>query len=803
MQSFLILILILVCVIMTPPASADCQSDSGAVDDIQDTGSIVNCDTEEPNPYEGGIGTTATTTDLTVNIAEGAELTSTTVGVALADGGTLENQGTITARETAITGTNQANRDGITINNSGTIVSTTGAAIVSDLTDSVINNSGTITAQDLGIQVVDSTIDNSGTLNVSNEGAVALDAGSDSSVDNSGSIRSDGVAIDLGTRSTLINSGTITGNGTSAVNSGSEVTIDNSGTITGDGTGVILGSGSTLTNTGTITGNDGFGIIANGAVSIDNAGSVNGGSTGAIELNGGNNTLTLRTGSDIQGQISSLPAGGTGDQLILEETGSENDAFSGFASLLMRGSDWTLSGPVEADSTLIESGTLTINNSLNSPLGIDLSGGGLSGTGTITGNVSNSAGIIAAGDPAGTLFLNGNYVQGVDGTFRVNSSNTNIGLLQVSGTADLAGELIVSAGPDLVADILIADGGITGAFDDISVDGRALIAVVPSANRIQIARVSTTLEDNMVEAGLDNAYLTLDTLASGIFTQPGSGLWVKGLGSYAERDEIDGLPGGDYTIAGGGAGGDWQINEQFRVGGLFAYTNTDLDSDDGSNGSADNYNYGLYASYDQTTSWGGIWGILAGAAGSSDYDQDRRVLVNDEQTKVSASYDGDAYAVRGIVGTRHAFLGNLSDTWVFEPSLGVDYVVLDLDDFQEQSGAALNYSIDDIESLQLQATLRTRRILSGDEKFAPRFQLGVVHRIAIDDREWLATGSGGGNVLTLPGNDEDVTSLAAAAGFEYHASSRLYAYADWLGEFSDDKRRHSLVLGIRLNLGTP
>lgn len=801
MHSLLILILILVCVIMAPPVSADCQSDSGAVDDIQNTGTTVTCDTEEPNPYEGGVGTTATATDLTVNVAEGAELTSTTVGVALADDGTLENQGTITARETAVTGTNQANRDGITVNNSGTITSTTGAGIVSDLTDSVINNSGTITAQDLGIQVTDSTIDNSGTLTVDNAGAIALDAGSDSSVDNSGTIRSDGVAIDLGTRSTLINSGTLTGNGTSAVTSGAEVTIDNSGTITGDGTGATLGSASTFTNTGTITGNGTFAIVASGDVSIDNAGSVNGGSTGAIELNGGGNMLTLRSGSDIQGQINSLPAGGAGDQLILEETGSENDAFSGFASLLMRGDAWTLSGPVEATSTLIESGTLTINSSLTSSAGIDLSGGGLAGTGTINGDITNTGGVIAAGDPAGTLFVNGNYVQGTDGTFRVNSSNTNIGLLQVSGSADLAGELIVSAGPDLVADILIADGGITGAFDDISIDGRALIAVVPSANRIQIARISTTLEDNMVEAGLDNSYLTLDTLASGIFTQPRSGLWIKALGSYAERDEVDGLPGGDYTIAGGGAGGDWQINERFRVGGLFAYTETDLDSDDGSDGEADNYNYGLYAHYDQTTSWGGIWGILAAAAGSSDYDQDRRILVNNEQTNVAASYDGDAYAVRGMIGTRHAFLGDLADTWTFEPSLGVDYVVLDLDDFQEQSGASLNYSIDDIESLQLQATLRARRILSGDEKFAPRFQLGAAHRIAIDDREWLASGSGGGNVLTLPGNDEDVTSLVAAAGFEYRASGRFYAYADWLGDFSEDKRRHSLVLGIRLNLG--
>jgi len=77
----------------------------------------------------------------------------------------------------------------------------------------------------------------------------------------------------------------------------------------------------------------------------------------------------------------------------------------------------------------------------------------------------------------------------------------------------------------------------------------------------------------------------------------------------------------------------------------------------------------------------------------------------------------------------------------------------------------------------------------------------VIRRMAIDDREWSATGSTGDNNLLLPGNDDDTTSLGAAAGFEFRASKRIYGYADWLGEFNDDKRRHSFVLGLRINLG--
>lgn len=741
------------------PTRADCQSDSGDVDNITDSGTAVVCDSNDPNPYLGGIGTTATSTNVSVTIEEGAEVISTDVGVALVDGGDLDNSGTLRATDTAVDGANRVNGDGITISNSGTIRSSDGAGIVLALPDSSVTNSGTIRAQTLGIQFTDSSLDNGGTLRVEGNGAMALDAGADSSIDNSGDIISEGLAVSLGDSSSLNNSGTITANGGAAITATGNTVIDNAGTVDADG-------------------------------------------ANAIEFSGGDNQLTLRSGSELQGDVVAVPNGAASDRLIFEESGSEADGFSGFASAVMRGSSWTLNGALAAQQVFVESGTLTLNGNVTAPGNLQLSGGTLAGTGTINGTVNNLAGTLAAGDPAGTLTITGDYVQSSSASLRVSSSNTNIGLLQVNGSADLAGELIVSAGPDLIADVLIADAGITGAFDSITVDGRALVAIVPTANSIQMVRVSTTLEDNMVEAGLDNSYLTLDSLASGIHSRAGSGIWLKAMGSYGERDEVDGLPGGDYTIGGGGIGGDWQISENFRIGGLFAYTSTDLDSDDGGDGSADNYNYGAFAHYDRATRWGGIWGTLAVAAGSSDLDQNRSILINNTRDKVGASYDASSYAVRAIFGTRHAFLGAQADSWVFEPSIGGDYVVVDLDDYTEQSGAQLSYSIDDIESGQLFATLRVRRLLQGNDRFAPRFQLGVVHRMAIDDRQWSATGgTGGGNNLLLPGNDDDTTSLGAAAGFEFQASKRIYGYADWLGEFSEDKRRHSVVVGVRFNLG--
>jgi hypothetical protein len=695
-------------------ASADCVASSGDVDNIIETGVDVSCDSNEPNPYLGGIGTTATSTDVSVSIETGSEVVSTGIGVALENGGSLDNDGTLRANDTAVSAIDSNGGSGITISNSGTIRSTEGAGVIATLNDNTITNSGEIISDD--------------------------------------------IAVSLGSDSELTNSGSITSGSTLAVSTSGNSTIDNTGTINGDG-------------------------------------------DVAISLQGGGNRLELGTGSEIDGDVIATPGGAASDLLVLSGAGSEAENYTGFASLLMQGESWTFNGAVQADTVTVESGTLTLNGSVTTS-SVDISAGTLAGVGVINGSVNNTAGTVSAGDPAGQLTITGDYIQASGASLRVASSNTNVGVLQVNGSAELAGNLVISAGPDLIADLLIADGGITGSFDTISVDGRALVAVVPTANTISMVRVSTTLEDNMVEAGLDNSYLMLDGLASGIHTRPGSGIWLKALGTYGERDETDGLPGGDYTIGGGGIGGDWQLGENFRIGGLFAYTSTDLDSDDGGDGSADNYNYGVFANYDRDTSWGGIWATLAAAAGSSDVDQTRRILVNNTADKVSADYDADSYALRGILGTRHAFLGNMADTWVFEPSVSVDYVVMDLDDYSEDSGAGLTYSIDDIESLQLALQLRTRRLLQDNKRLAPRFQLSVIRRIAIDDREWNASGGTGGNTLVLPGDDDDVTSLGAAAGFEYRLNSRIYGYADWLGEFSEDKRRHSLVLGLRINLGS-
>jgi len=109
-------------------------------------------------------------------------------------------------------------------------------------------------------------------------------------------------------------------------------------------------------------------------------------------------------------------------------------------------------------------------------------GGILQGTGTVTGNVTNTSGTVAPGASPGTLVINGNYVQGSDGNLFIElagfGQGTEFDFLDISGTATVAGTLTVSLlsgfEPSTTDSFtfLEADGGLSGIFGDlIDLDG--------------------------------------------------------------------------------------------------------------------------------------------------------------------------------------------------------------------------------------------------------------------------------------------------------------------------------------------
>lgn len=166
------------------------------------------------------------------------------------------------------------------------------------------------------------------------------------------------------------------------------------------------------------------------------------------------NTLTIST--PIEGDFLTTPLNDSG---FLFKTGS--------GTLELNGTN------TYVGLTTIEQGNLKLNGSIKDDLLIEV-GGQLSGYATVEGNI-HSHGTISPGNSIGTVFTT-NLVLSSTSLYTVEIDPTNSDLINVSGTATLAGKVLVVQGPGSYPKkgrytILTTTGGITGAIDSLEVQG--------------------------------------------------------------------------------------------------------------------------------------------------------------------------------------------------------------------------------------------------------------------------------------------------------------------------------------------
>lgn len=280
---------------------------------------------------------------------------------------------------------------------------------------------------------------------------------------------------------------------------------------------------------------------------------------GNVSLGNASNTVTLLTGGTINGSLNLGP--NAGSALILDGSRAETigqavtGTITNSGSLTKQGSgNWIidfnqeLTAPVSAD---LLAGIFTVNGSLTFSQVTVASGATLNGSGTITGNLTNS-GILSPGNLTGTLTVNGNYTQNAAGTLRIEvASVTEHGLLAVGGHASLAGTLQLiglgnfrlNAGDQLT--FLTANGGISGSFGTIQNEIATGTIVKAQVVTLSDAVVLEGTQGSFVQAACNpNSAAVAKTLDSAVGDPRASTLIA-----FLDSEPFDRLCG-DFTLIG-------------------------------------------------------------------------------------------------------------------------------------------------------------------------------------------------------------------------------------------------------------
>jgi hypothetical protein len=261
------------------------------------------------------------------------------------------------------------------------------------------------------------------------------------------------------------------------------LTIDRGITIdVGAAYSIVEADGSTIENLGTIEDNTAASTLNVYGITFDTGELCNGiANYSAGTLTGGtweigNGAIGNIFGFDLTTNAANLSVSGANTQVLDSVFEVGNNALAGLKTNTATGSftvgagyNFTAPGAfrnsgvvnIQAGASFStgsgnfgqSAGTTTVDGTLTAA-NVLISGGSLSGNGMITSNLINAA-LVSPGDSAGTLTIQGNYVQTAAGSLDINlGRHPTDGRLAISGTATLAGALDVS----LIGDFTPAPG---------------------------------------------------------------------------------------------------------------------------------------------------------------------------------------------------------------------------------------------------------------------------------------------------------------------------------------------------------
>ncbi|GGF98219.1 hypothetical protein GCM10010924_28030 [Rhizobium wenxiniae] len=529
------------------------------------------------------------------------------------------------------------------------------------------------------------------------------------------------------TGTTVISGGTLTNNFvvTDVDVAAAAIFVNNTGATAGDvtnaGNSSNAGTIASLTNTGgTFTNNDGGTI------------------TGHAVLSGGtvvNNFVV--TDVDVAAAASFVNNSGAtaGD---VTNAGSASNAGT-IASLTNTGGTFVNNdtGTITGGATVV-GGTLVNDGTVGGAIDIGVDGT-LAGSGAIGGLIVGAGGTFAPGPGIATVAVNGNVTFEEGSTYQVETDASGLSdRLDAAGTVTINGgtvDVLAGAGTYSLATTytILTGDSVTGAFDEINSDLAFLSPILtydPTSvtlglyrNDVDFADVTETRNTRATaEAvqslgvtnsvflgvlplnapGARDAFSQLSgelhaSLKSQLLQQAGlareavidrikgnvpveeieggASFWMTGIAATDRFDSDGNAAGMNGHVAGLFAGIDADVSEQWRIGGMFGYTNASA----GTDADWDSYSAGLYAAAE----WGKLNFTTGAIYSKNDISTERNIAFGTFEDQLQADYQSATRQVFADLGWREKV-----GATTLEPFANLAYINLETDGLREDGGAA-------------------------------------------------------------------------------------------------------------------
>ncbi len=275
-------------------------------------------------------------------------------------------------------------------------------------------------------------------------------------------------------------------------------------------------------------------------------------------------------------------------------------------------------------------------------------------------------------------------------------------------------------------------------------------------------------------------------MAAGNMTH-GLKVWGKVFGTTGEQDDRDGVTGFDIDTVGGTVGVDTQtLVEDWTWGLALTYANTDLDKNIGSVGSVDTdvdtYQAIIYGDY----KWDAMtyMNVQLGYA-MNNGEQERTAL----GLTADADVDSDVYFARLETGRDF----DMDNGFSLTPIAMLNYMHIDLDDYNESGAGAANLNVDydNMNILELGLGGEASYLMQNADGSFLKPKLHAAYRYDVIGDEVEGSGSVAGAAFDTEGFDAQQSTFNVGAGLEFYSTSNWDMSINYDYEIKEDYDGHN------------